>query len=319
MTNSTDMAAIVGISIMISLGGMLAWAQTDPAALYDLARQAQIEVEIRMNPDSPVVVGELLANGTAKTEAILDSATAEEAGEHFLAAMKFFTDAIRLISEGNGDQGDGGPSIVADLDRLKLYYDRLRDLAYWYDIDDNSGTIGSLFALASEQISNENPEVRNTIENIRHLVGIVHEEVVVTAALEDQTRAIEYAKWYLKQLNRIISGAESSGISDRVIEDLQDIRNNLVNATEPDDIISHIQDLLAIKAGFNLGQNDHLKVWALYLDDTISELWRDDILDINEYRAVVTTLDRARSMMSGGNLGGAEELLWHIDRWLDMH
>ena len=316
MINTVSLAAIAAASVMIVLGVMPAWAQTDPADLYDLARQAQIEVEIQMNPDSPDVVGELLVNGTAKTEAILNSTTTEEAGEHFLAAMQFFKDAIRLLSESSGDQGDGGTDMVADLDRLGLYYDRLRDLARGYGIDDNSDTIGSLFELASEQVSSGDPEASDTIEDIRRLVGIVHEGVVVTAALEDRTRAADYADWYQKQLDRMISGAESSGISTRVIGELQDIRRSLANATEPDDIISHIQDFLAIKEGLSLGQNDHLKVWALYLDDTIREFWQDEILDLNQYTAVVKTLDRARNMLSGGNLIGAEELLWHIDRWL---
>lgn len=316
MINTTSLAAIAAAMIMIILGGTQAWAQTDPTDLYDLARQAQIEVEIQMNPDSPDIVGELLVNGTARTEAILNSTTTEEAGEHFLAAMQFFKDAIRLLSESSGDQGDGGTDMVADLERLGLYYDRLRDLARGYGIDDNSDTIGSLFELASEQVSGDDPEASDTIEDIRRLVGIVHEEVVVTAALEDRTRAADYADWYQKQLDRMISGAESSGISTRVMGELQDIRRSLANATEPDDIISHIQDFLAIKEGLNLGQNDHLKVWALYLDDTIRGFWQDEILDLNQYTAVVKTLDRARNMLSGGNLIGAEELLWHIDRWL---
>lgn len=316
MINTISIVVIAAASILIILGGAPAWAQTDPADLYDLARQAQIEVEIQMNQDSPSSVGELLVNGTARTEAILNSTTPEEAGEHFLAAMQFFEDAVRLLSESSGDQGGGGPDMVADLERLGLYYDRLQDLASGYGIDDNSGTINDLFTLASEQVSDSDPEASDTIETIRRLVGIVHEEVVVTAALEDRTRAIDYATWYLKQLDRIISGAESSGISTRVIGELQDIRHSLVNATEPNDIISHIQDFLAIKEGLNLGQNDHLKVWALYLDDIIHEFWQDEILDLNQYTAVVKTLDRAKNMLSGGNLIGAEELLWHIDRWL---
>lgn len=316
MINAVSLAAIVVVSTMIVWGGTSAWAQTDPATLYDLARQAQIAVEIQMNSDSPSRVGELLVNGTARTEAILNSTTTEDAEEHFLAAMQYFEDAVRLLSEGSGDQVDGGPDMVADLERLGLYYDRLRDLARGYGTDDDSGTISGLFELASEQVSNSDPEASNTIETIRRLVGIVHEEVVVTAALEDRTRALDYATWYLQQLDRIISGAESSGISTRVIGDLQDIRHSLVNATEPDDIISHIQDFLAIKGGLNLGQNDHLKVWVLYLDDTIREFWQDEILDLNQYTAVVKTLDRARNMLSGGNLIGAEDLLWHIDRWL---
>lgn len=316
MINAISLAAITTAFIVAVSGGVSAWAQTDPAALYGLARQAQIQVEIQINTDSPDIIRELLVNGTARTEAILNSTTTEEAGEHFLAAMDSFTDAIRLLSENGADQNGDGPDMTADLERLERYYDRLQDLTRGYGVDDDSDTINDLFEHASEQVSDGDPEASDTIDTIRHLVGIVHEKVVITAALEDRSRAVEYATWYLKQLDRIIAGAESLDISTKVIKDLQDIRNGLVNATEPSEIISYVQEWLAIKGGLNSGHSDHVKIWMVYLANTINDLWDNETLDINQYKAVVTTLDRARSMLSGGNLIGAEELLWHIDQWL---
>lgn len=293
----------------------MAAAEVDPQLLYDLARQAQIQAEIQME-SGDAVAKDLLLSGTVRTDAIMEAATIQEAGEHFLAAMQLFVQAFRVIDEGSASSDDIQPDMMMELERLERYYTQLQDLAHRYGLDVSYSESETLFQNAAEQMQRDPEQSAEIMETIQSEAAALLERINIVAAEEDKTRAMRYAELYGEQLDRLIIRAEKINMSDKTVAKMQEIQAELAAAAEPVHIISLIQDVIAIKEGLDMGQSDRLKVWMFYIEDIIDQYWDEDRLDHIQYAAVTGTLETARGLLYSGDLTEAADLLGHIDRWL---
>lgn len=295
----------------------LAGAETDTSDLYDIAKQAQIQVEIQISPLHPSEIGDLLEQGTARVDAITNSTDHDEAAEHFLAAMQMFEEAFRLMDEAEASSiEDITPDHSEDLARVVRYYDQLQYLASVYDLDVDNTQLDSLFAQARTQVENDESQAAQTLESIKEKLAVLRERIGVAAAEEDRTRALEYAARYMKKLDRLVAGADTLEIPPEAVEDLQRIRDLLAVAADPSTIISLIREAISIKQDLDLAENDRLEVWVWQLEDTIDRLSDDDIIDNLEYNAAVISLDRCKDMLADGDLDKAEIRLGQINDWL---
>lgn len=295
----------------------LAGAETDTSDLYDIAKQAQIQVEIQISPSHPSEIGDLLEQGTARVDAITNSTDHDEAAEHFLAAMQMFEEAFRLMDEAEASSiEDITPDHSEDLARVMRYHDQLNYLASVYDLDVDNTQLDSLFAQARTQVENDEPQAAQTLESIKEKLAVLRERIGVAAAEEDRTRALEYAVRYMNKLDRLVAGADTLGIPTEAVENLQRIRDLLAVATDPSTIISLIGEAISIKQDLDLAESDRLEVWVWQLEDTIDRLSDDDIIDNLEYNAAVLSLDRCKDMLADGDLDKAEIRLGQINDWL---
>lgn len=295
----------------------LAGAETDTSDLYDIAKQAQIQVEIQISPSHPSEIGDLLEQGTARVDAITNSTDHDEAAEHFLAAMQMFEEAFRLMDEAEASSiEDITPDHSEDLARVMRYHDQLNYLASVYDLDVDNTQLDSLFAQARTQVENDEPQAAQTLESIKEKLAVLRERIGVAAAEEDRTRALEYAVRYMNKLDRLVAGADTLGIPPEAVENLQRIRNLLAVAVDPSTIISLIGEAISIKQDLDLAESDRLEVWVWQLEDTIDRLSDDDIIDNLEYNAAVLSLDRCKDMLADGDLDKAEIRLGQINDWL---
>lgn len=306
---------------LLALLGMvvvpLAGAETDTSDLYDIAKQAQIQVEIQISPSHPSEIGDLLEQGTARVDAITNSTDHDEAAEHFLAAMQMFEEAFRLMDEAEASSiEDITPDHSEDLTRVMRYYDQLNYLASVYDLDVDNTQLDSLFAQARTQVENDESQAAQTLESIKEKLAVLRERIGVAAAEEDRTRALEYAVRYMNKLDRLVAGADTLGIPPEAVEDLQRIRDLLAVAVDPSTIISLIGEAISIKQDLDLAESDRLEVWVWQLEDTIDRLSDDDIIDNLEYNAAVISLDRCKEMLADGDLDKAEIRLGQINDWL---
>lgn len=295
----------------------LAGAETDTSDLYDIAKQAQIQVEIQISPSHPSEIGDLLEQGTARVDAIINSTDHDEAAEHFLAAMQMFEEAFRLMDEAEASSiEDITPDHSEDIARVMRYYDQLNYLASVYDLDVDNTQLDSLFVQARTQVENDEPQAVQTLEDIKEKLAVLRERIGVAAAEEDRTRALEYAARYMKKLDRLVAGADTLGIPPEAVEDLQRIRDLLAVAADPSTIISLIGEAISIKQDLDLAESDRLEVWVWQLEDTIDRLSDDDIIDNLEYNAAVISLDRCKEVLADGDLDKAEIRLGQINDWL---
>lgn len=295
----------------------LAGAETDTSALYDIAKQAQIQVEIQISPSHPSEVRDLLDQGTASVNAINNSTDHDEAAAHFLAAMQVFEKAFRLMGEAEASSiEDVTPDHSEDLARMERYYDQLNYLASVYDLDVDNAGLDSLFEQARTQVGNGESEAAQTLESIKEMLAVLRERIGVAAAEEDRTRALEYAVRYTGKLDRLVAGADTLGIPQEAVADLQRIRDQLAAATDPSTIISLIEEAISIKQDLDLAESDRLEVWMWQMEDTIKRLSDDDIIDNLEYNAATISLDRCKEMLTDGDLDKAEVRLGQINDWL---
>lgn len=304
------------VAVVCAVALPLAVAQTDPSVLYNLAKQAQIQVEIQISESSPSEAAVLLEQGTNRTEFILNSTTSEEAADHFLAAMEHFKEAFRLIDEGTSTDESIQPDHSEVLERMTRYYDQLKYLASVYDLDVDYAELDSMFAQARTQLENDESEVAQTLESVRHMVDVLRERVGVAAAEDDTARALEYAARYVEQLDRLVAGADALEVPSDVVVSLQQIRDQLDTATNSTLIISLIRETISIKENLDLEERDRLEVWIWQVENTITRLHDGSVLGNIEYNAATTSLDECKSLVADGDLSKADTRLGQLDDWL---
>lgn len=287
----------------------------DPSDLYKLALQAQLELEIHVSQHHPDAVA-LLALGTNHTTLILNSTDPEDAGAHFLAAMDAFNAAFAIIYDDDAPAETIEPDLLSDLTRLVNHYTLLQDVASRYGVDADYDRIDELLSTAATQIREDDEEAADTIDTARQLVDILLERVGIAAAEEDRIRAQKYSLWYQEQLDRLISEAKRLDISDTTLENLRDIRMRLADASEPSVIISIIEEVEDVRDSLDLGHGDRLKLWMLYLEDTVTLFWEDGRMSDRQHNAVTSTLNRIHSLVSAEMFDEASELLVHVEQWL---
>lgn len=309
-------AALVALAAVPLAAVPLAAADADPAALHKLAKQAQIQAQIQVDPADPPRVHELLALGEVRVEAILNSTDADAAGENFLAAMQIFSEAFQLMNENGQEPEDGQTYYAAVLERQARYYGQLLELAETYGVEAPGGELDGLFEQAADQIEAGDSGVAATLESINQMVGVLREQIGAVAAQEDAERALEYAALYVKHLERLVDNAEAMGIPPDGVEMMLAIRDRLAAATEPSEIISIINEIITLKQDLDLAKANQLELWMRQTQTTAAQMLQQGVLDDIEYAAVEATLDRFLEEMEAGDLDEAETLLTRLNAWL---
>ena len=302
------------VAVLIPMASADTDTDTDPAILHKLATEAQIHVEEQIQESDAPQVWNLLNNGTAHVNLILNATTVEESSDHFLAAMEAFRQAVEIMGEDTPIEDISDYS--ERLERNARYFGQLLYLADAYDMSIDVAELEGLFSTARAMLQDNDGDVEEVLDSIALGIENLREEITVVATEKEQERAIQYAQEYLIQLDRFLEVTDDSDIPDDVIEEIQALRSKLVEATQSDVIVSIILEIISIKEGLSLDTVDQLQLWGLQLEDTVRQFWIDDKIDDAEYTSALVTLEKCRFFLDIEETDEAETLLVELNDWL---
>lgn len=302
------------VAVLIPMASAETETETDPAILHKLATEAQIHVEEQIQESDAPQVWNLLNNGTAHVNLILNATTVEESSDHFLAAMEAFRQAVEIMGEDTPIEDISDYS--ERLERDERYFEQLLYLADAYDMSIDVAELEGLFSTARAMLQDNDGDVEEVLDSIALGIESLREEITVVATEKEQERAIQYAQEYLIQLDRFLEVTDDSDIPDDVIEEIQALRSKLEEATQSDVIVSIILEIISIKEGLSLDTVDQLQLWGLQLEDTVRQFWIDDKIDDAEYTSALVTLEKCRFFLDIEETDEAETLLDELNDWL---
>ena len=302
------------VAVLIPMASAETETETDPAILHKLATEAQIHVEEQIQESDAPQVWNLLNNGTAHVNLILNATTVEESSDHFLAAMEAFRQAVEIMGEDTPIEDISDYS--ERLERDERYFEQLLYLVDAYDMSIDVAELEGLFSTARAMLQDNDGDVEEVLDSIALGIESLREEITVVATEKEQERAIQYAQEYLIQLDRFLEVTDDSDIPDDVIEEIQALRSKLEEATQSDVIVSIILEIISIKEGLSLDTVDQLQLWGLQLEDTVRQFWIDDKIDDAEYTSALVTLEKCRFFLDIEETDEAETLLDELNDWL---
>ena len=320
MKKVTSFLLLILVSSMI-LGGMTntIQAQTDPSILLKIAKHAQKQLESQINQDSSDKTKQLFKDGIQQIRALEKSLGNNEtdlAKEHFLSAMRIFKEVSQQLSINQSSQVEiitlkvtaEDPS--ADLLRMQAYVGNLKIIAKKYNTSIDFSELDDLFVTAKKQIIEKQfDDALQTISKIKQITADFNNEIRGHASQQEQSRAKEYAQKYLEQLDRLIENAKNQGLSEDIIQKLEDARENLSSATDPHEIIKQIRKIILIKEQFELTKNDQLESKVMQIEKILLKLSNSDKLNKVDLEDAKKMLQTIKHHLSQGEFETANELL----------
>lgn len=331
-----------GLLILVAsmaLGGTTSniYAQDDPSILLKLAKRAQNQIQNQISSESPDEIKRLFEEGIQNVnylEKAIRNNDTDSAKEHFLSAMKIFTEISRHLSTSDAATKESSRDISEktstnsarstakdpsnDIQRLQVYVNNLKSLAEKYKTSIDFSELDELFGLSRQQISdNQFSLASETLQKIKGTVVEINKEIREEAAKQESQRAKEYAQQYLEQLDRLIENAKKQGLSDEIIDKLENARENLSSADNPADIVQEIRKILSIKKQFELTKNDRLESRVLQIEKTISRLSQIDRVDQDILVDAKETLQTIKRYLYDGEFDNANQLLRDLAKQLE--
>lgn len=319
MKKVISFALLILVSSMI-FGGMTntAHAQTDPSILLKIAKQAQEQLQNQINQNSSEEIKQLFKNGTEQVMALETSLGNNEtsfAKDHFLSAMAIFkqvsqqltnqTPKVESISNKIAIQDPSG-----DLLRMQDYSNNLKAIAKKYNALIDFSELDALFITAKKQITdNQFNESQETITKIKQIIVDLNQKIREQSSQHEQSRAKEYAKTYIEQLDRLIENAKTQKLSEDVIKQLEAARENLSLATDSREIIKQVREIISIKTQFELTKNDRLESRVIQVEKMLVNLSDSGKINQTEIEDAKITIQTIKRLLSQGEIDMANELL----------
>ena len=318
---------VFGLLLLVSsipLGGITssAFAQTDPTILITIANRAQTQIEKQLTDSTPEKIIELYQTGVNEVNALKESLNendVETAKKHFLSAMRIFAEISHLLNEQQTKAETTQLRVApqhdysSDLERIHNYVTSLKALAKKYNAPIDFTEIDSLFDTAQNQARTGNSDIVQTINQIKRLVIEINEEIRDHAAKQQQERAKRYAQQYLEQLDRLIENAKSQGVSEDVVNKLENLKERLSAATDPQDIVEKIKEIISIKKQFELTKNDRLESRVIQIEKMIDRLSQIEDVNQEELDSVKEQLALAKGYIREGEFDKANDILRELN------
>jgi len=329
-----------GLFILVAsmvLGGATSniYAQDDLSILVKLAKRAQDQVQSQISSESSDKIKRLFEEGAQNVNSLEESIKnndVDSAKQHFLTAMKIFTQ-ISKQTQSDVSAKESTSEVVAktasdsarstikdpsnDLQRLQVYVNSLKAIAEKYNAQIDFSELDELFRLSKQQINeNQFASALDTLQKIKEIIVEINKKIRDEASKQESHRAKEYAQKYLEQLDRLIGNAKKQGISEEIIQKLENARENLSSADNPNDIIREIREILSIKKQFELTENDRLESRVLQVEKTLFRLSQMNGVDQDDMNNARDTLQSIKRHLHAGEFDTANELLKDLTKQL---
>lgn len=329
-----------GLFILVAsmvLGGATSniYAQNDSTILLELAKRAQNQIHNQISSESSDKIKRLFEEGTQNVNSLEESIKnndVDSAKKYFLTAMKIFTQ-ISKQTESDVTTKKSTSEVTTkttpnsarstikdpsnDLQRLQVYVNSLKTIAEKHNTSIDFSELDELFRLSKQQVNDNQFTIAfDTLQKIKEIIIEFNKEIRDEASKQESQRAKEYAQKYLEQLDRLIENAKKQGVSDEIIKKLENARENLSSADNPNDIIKEIREILLIKKQFELTKNDRLESRVLQVEKTIFRLSQMDKVDQNAMVGARDMLQSIKRHLYDGEFETANELLRDLGKQL---
>ena len=318
----TSFGLLILVTTLILGGTMIspAAAQDDPEILYKIAKNAQDQIRNNISESSSDEVKSLFEKGSNQVVALskaLGNDDSESAKKHFLEAMKIFKKISHMMTTQNGDAPKDEITKTQKLDdptsdllKLYRYATSLETIAEKYHTSIDFTMLNNMFTTAKDQINSEQlDDAKQTIQKLKQVLDDIEKQLREQASSQESERAKKYAQKYLEQLDRLIEGAKSQGVSQEIIQKLEDARERLSSATDPEKIVKEIREIISIKDQFKLTKNDRLESRIMQVEKTLLNLSQLEDIDPDTIEDAKITLQEVKHLLSNDKFEEANELL----------
>ena len=316
------LASLVLFALVSSLifGGITSstYAQEDPTVLLKIAKKAQDQIKQNISSNSSEKIQQLYKEGSSQVDALNQAITnsdTESAKNHFLSAMRIFKEISQLLTQNEPQRTEMASKTMIDdptsnLLKLYRYAFSLKTVSEAHHTQIDFTKLYDLFGIAREQITSKQfDDAQETINQIKQIINDIEKQLREQAAQQESERAKKYAQNYLEQLDRLIENAKNQGVSDDIIEKLEDARTRLSSASSPEEIVKEIRKIISIKDQFELTKNDRLESRIMQLEKTLQKLSQTEKVDSEIIQNARENLVKVKSLVKDGEFDQANDLL----------
>ena len=314
---------LFGLLVLVTslvLGGITtpAAAQDDSAILLKIAKNAQEQIRKNIQDNTSDKIKRLFQEGSNQVDSLnkaLRNDDTESAKQYFLSAMRIFKEISQLLTQNDAPRTEMATSErvndpTSDLLKLSRYSSSLKAIAEKYHTSIDFTELNNLFSIAKEQISSKQfTAAHETINKIKQIVDDIEKQLRDQASQQQSDSAKKYAQQYIEQLDRLIESAKNQGISDDIIKKLEDAREKLSSASNPEDIIKEVRKIISIKDQFELTKNDRLESRIMQVEKTLLRLSNMDKVDTEIIENARKDLQEIKHLLSIDEFDHANELL----------
>lgn len=312
----------------IALGGMTsdASAQSD-SPLLKIAKRTQEQIYNQISSDSSDEIKRLFTEVTQKINSIeeaLENDDISYAKEHFLSAMKIFTEISKQLAISNEVPQAEINSMSTEirnpsnnLQRLQVYVNNLKIIAEKQNVLIDFSESDRLFDEARQQITDHQfVSAMETIYKIKETIIEINKDLREEASKQEFQRAKKYVQRYIEQLDRLIENTKKQGVTDEIIEKLETGKQNLSSAENPSEIVEEIRKIMVLKNQFELTKNDVLESRVLQAEKSLSRLLVINGVDQTVLIDAKDILQNIKQYLYEGEFDKADKLLNNLIKQL---
>lgn len=244
------------IIAMILMAGIItgtAFADSKLDSLVSLATQAKIQIKLQMDRTNPSEeIRGLYQQGSKETDLLAAAArqgNAEEAKQHFLAAMKIFRQITQSFSEQTAvSQAPPQAPPVPEFDyknaisRLENAVSKLKSSAAKNNLPVDFSKIDGLIEQAKTSIANDDTQtLAKSYGELKVAIAEMQKTIKNMTAQLSNERARVFVTNYINKIDLMLAQAKELNLSDQDIAKLNKIKEELAMANDTNQIIIKIK------------------------------------------------------------------------------
>lgn len=302
----TSLALLMLVSSMI-LGSIpnYVYANSQSDSLIRIASQARDQLKIQLSKiDASQEIKEKFELGSAEIESLIQATKDENvsaAREHFLSAMKIFSEIIQQISERpstsetslSASQPDTS-RISNELDRFERYIVQLQGISDKNGFEIDFSHTHKLIDRARNELQEGKPEAAIfTTEEIKLSINELNQMLREKTRQYTTDRAKTLAEKYLEDLDNLIAEAKEMGVSEETLARLVEARELLNSASDASDvaqIINELKRIITVKQDF-----EDTKIQRF--ESRINQI-EEKIVLLSNSKNTIPELENAKEMLS---------------------
>ncbi len=300
------------LTLMILVSSMIlgsipnyVYADSQSDSLIRIASQARDQLKIQLSKiDASQEIKEKFELGSTEIESLIQAAKDENvsvAREHFLSAMKIFSEIIQQISEkpstSEASLSASQPErsrISNELDRFERYIVQLEGISDKNGFEIDFSHSNELIDRARNELQEGKPEAANSIiEEIKLSINELNQMLREKTRQYTTDRAKTLAEKYLENLDKLIAEAKEMGVSQETLARLVEARELLNSASDASNvaqIINELKRIIAVKQDF-----EDTKIQRF--ESRINQI-EEKIVLLSNSKNTVPELENAKEMLS---------------------